>query len=518
MKLNMTVFLMKEGVKKPKVIEENNKPNHKEINLSNLKADFYWEFKPSKPGWIALFEDVSELSDINFYGVSSRALLIFEIGGRVVCFCFGHSRHLIQPLLIERYFGLKVALNLTDPKLIKSIDKSTISSIPFRSRSQSSKNVSISEFDFKFDWEILKTISGVVERDDDEYEMVTGCDSVSIYTDIEFDEIPDLALRLINASKEERYKEKYPWIDCIVPVRDKSLISKLDSQLIDKICSNSFQEVWLAPPKLIPFEDFSGFAYNRRKKNKSSVQTYPELDLEACLKIKGYYESLDADKVKKTKIFLYNGNKEKLDSWTLYQCLNGEVEIDGEMYLLNDGEWYQINRDFSETVNEYFIKFPRSSLALPNYRGKTEPKYLEYVTTNFNFALLDRKGVKPNTASSSIEFCDLFTEDEELIHVKRYSASATLSHLFSQAYVSAEALLHYEEIVDQVNEHLGGYNGFKLRFNPNTWPRKQKIIFAVMQKRKGDLHFPFFSKVNFKQYSQRLMDMGFKVELLKIDM
>ncbi|MBK9589344.1 MAG: TIGR04141 family sporadically distributed protein [Sphingomonadales bacterium] len=41
---------------------------------------------------------------------------------------------------------------------------------------------------------------------------------------------------------------------------------------------------------------------------------------------------------------------------------------------------------------------------------------------------------------SKIEFCDVITAEKAFLHVKRYSGSAQLSHLFSQGVVSARAV------------------------------------------------------------------------------
>lgn len=517
MKLKVSAFLMKEGVQRNAVLSQDARVNNVPFELNNTSFDFYWQVSHSRPKWLDLFAPLNQIDVAELGAKGVQGLLVFERRNRVLCFTFGHARHLINPLAIERYFGLKAALSLSDPDFIKSIDKSNIDKTPFRSHSQSSKYVSISEFEFKFDWEILKSLTGIVDTEgngDDDYEVVTGSDSVSIFTDISLAAMPALAERLLDAYSDEGYKAKYPWIDYIVPVRDRTRVEQLDAILVSNINHGDFESVWAAAPRSIDHENFSGFCYERRKHGKSSPVTYPDLNLEQCLADKKMLSELDLQKAKSTQIFLFGADDQQIDAWTLYNCLNAEVEIDDMQYLLSEGDWYQVERNFSAQVNRYFDEFPRSDLELPNYDGRQEGTYLRAVADNVRFFLLDQKLIKPDGAASNIEFCDLLTHEHHLIHVKKYSSSSLLSHLFSQAYVSAEVLLHSPDTVTKVNAYLP--EEIRFQFDANVLPRRSKIILAIMQHRAGDLHMPFFSKVNFKQYSQRLKAMGFAVELLKI--
>ncbi len=506
---------MKDGVDQNAILAVDADVSSHTFEIDNISYDFYWNIFQSRPKWVELFSGLENFDTESMRTRGVQGLLVFKRQERIFCFTFGHARHLIDPLAIERYFGFKVALSLSDPDAIKSIDKSTIDKVPFRSRSQSSKYVSISQFEFRFDWEILKSLTGIVDvqDEDSDYEVVTGSDSVSLFTDVSLQTMPLLADRLLNAINDESYKEKYPGIDYIVPVRDRVLVEQLDLTLINKINEGDFESAWLAPPALIEYENFSGFCYKRRHTRSSSQLTYPDLDLAQCLRDKRM-DALEVESAKSTQIFLYGDNDQLLTTWPLYHCLNGEIQMNDDLFVLSDGEWYQVEMNFCSQINRYFDEFPRSDLILPNYDGKHEGPYLNDVADNENFFLMDQKFVRPEGASSNIEFCDLLTREDHLIHVKKYSSSSVLSHLFSQAYVSAESLLQSPDLIEQINGHLPESKRFA--FDSSAHPRPSKIILAVMQHRSGDLHMPFFSKVNFKQYSQKLKNMGFSVELLKI--
>lgn len=153
MKLNITVFLLKEGLSRGDAISTDRALTHQQIIIDDIESDFYWAKNRSRPPWVSLIEQCNQIDTSEMYGHSLQGALVLERHGRVFCVTFGHARHLLNQNTIERYFGLKVALSLSDPGLLKSIDKSNIDRVPLRSRAQSSKYLSISEFEFKFDWE-----------------------------------------------------------------------------------------------------------------------------------------------------------------------------------------------------------------------------------------------------------------------------------------------------------------------------------------------------------------------------
>jgi len=85
---------------------------------------------------------------------------------------------------------------------------------------------------------------------------------------------------------------------------------------------------------------------------------------------------------------------------------------------------------------------------------------------------------------SRVEFCDLYSNAKEIIHVKKYGGANLLSHLFSQALVSGESFLHEPAFRVEVNKHLP--QGFKF---PNAKdqpiPKEFEVCIAIMSKIKG---------------------------------
>lgn len=513
-KITINVFLLKDGRAPQDALCDEVNLQPITFTLGDAECLFYHQKNSSHPKWTQLFGAVPEVSALDLTGRSLKALLVMAVNGRVFCFTFGHARHLIDPLAIERYFGLRTALSLTDPLLIKSVEKSNIDRTPLRSKAQSSKLLSISEFDFKFDSEILKSLTGIVENDHDEGDYVSGSDSLALHSDVRLEEFPGIALRLLTAYEDEHCKEKYPWMDFIIPVRDSALMHQLDVALVAAINAEQFDRIRAAPPEMLG-NDISGFGYvKHRAGSRNGPAIAFDLDLRQALLAKHLLGTITRPELESERIYLYGTDEQRLTTWPLYMCLEAEIEHEEKIYLLSEGDWYQIDRDYTEQVNRYFDAAVPCDLVFPPYGVDHEGTYLRRIADNVNFYLLDQKLVRLTGAGGPFEFCDLLTPDNHIIHVKKYSSSSVLSHLFSQAYVSAEALINTADVVTQVNAHLAELGDFQFAFNPATQPRN-KIVFAIMQPNAA-LHMPFFSKVNFRQFAQRLGAMGYQVEVCRI--
>jgi uncharacterized protein (TIGR04141 family) len=119
--------------------------------------------------------------------------------------------------------------------------------------------------------------------------------------------------------------------------------------------------------------------------------------------------------------------------------------------------------------------------------------------------------------SDAIEFCDLFTLQRDLIHVKRYGASSVLSHLFAQGVVSGELFASTQAFRSEVRRRLP--RSHRHLVEPKERPANQayRVIFAIISEQSGQaLSLPFFSRVNARNAIRRLMGLGYRIGLAKI--
>src|SRR5690606_14000178 len=102
------------------------------------------------------------------------------------------------------------------------------------------------------------------------------------------------------------------------------------------------------------------------------------------------------------------------------------------------------------------------ALTLPAYNHKSEGDYNKDVAAKSGGALvcMDQEFIWPRSWQDRLEFCDLYSADRKIVHVKRYSGSATLSHLFAQGAVSIRCLLSDLQFLAQLDAKLPPTHGF----------------------------------------------------------
>ena len=106
--------------------------------------------------------------------------------------------------------------------------------------------------------------------------------------------------------------------------------------------------------------------------------------------------------------------------------------------------------NFMAALDKEIKSIDESTADLPPSPGdKPEGEYNEDAANHSNeHLLLDKKSVRIPSKTSPIEICDVLTADKKMIHVKRKLSSSSLSHLFSQGFVSGDLLVTSAEYRD----------------------------------------------------------------------
>jgi uncharacterized protein (TIGR04141 family) len=517
MKRNVVAFLGKESLEIHDLLNKDRKRSIKVHSLDSTSPNNFTlciEESNRPADWAYLFESYGiEQSDL--LQRSFRAALFVKVNNRYVIFTFGYGGSLLSKSAIERGFGLRVSMNLGNPLELRSIDKTTLDRVARNTRSQVTLKSSIQDFDFEFDHEILKSITATIDRPDKELETVSGYDSVSLYTDLDFNKFQSISDRIFSAYNSKEYKSKYPWAEFIRFENDPEIIDFLESKLIEKLNSNDIRDFWLAPSKIIDYQDFSGFVYSKKRNDGNSFCKQAELRLDSFLNLSNFHKPISINALKNKEIYLYNSNDQEIDNFKAINCLNGEIYYNDEPYILNEGRWYSIKKSFSEEIEAYFSKMTYwNGLEKKPYHDKRECCYLRRIADNEEVAVLDQHWVQQNDLKQNYEFSDLITQCNRIIHVKRYGGSSVLSHLLAQATMGVDLMLNCPEVVLQVQDHLSEtYVSFN--FQPEK-PREHTIVLAIIQANDGPIHLPFFTKVNLRYHARNIENKGFNIELAKI--
>jgi len=205
--------------------------------------------------------------------------------------------------------------------------------------------------------------------------------------------------------------------------------------------------------------------------------------------------------------------------------LEANLSLGSRRFVLLDGEWFEIGAEYVRTSRDAIARlFPANPcVALPAWSlpsRRTERSYNESVAARFpgQFLCLDRnQGMRsPLGRRSSLEACDLLGPGNELIHVKRASGSAPLSHLFFQGLISAETLMASAAAREQFAAAVAALP--RGRVLPEAF-RPRKVVYAILlengKQLSADTLFPF-SQASLAHAARTLGMYGIDVEVIGI--
>jgi len=211
----------------------------------------------------------------------------------------------------------------------------------------------------------------------------------------------------------------------------------------------------------------------------------------------------------------------EVNAWPAYRCLVFEVREGTDLYMLSEGQWFLVQQQFAAQVDADIRNIPTIDLGWPAAgANEAERDYNARVVASIdNLGLFDRVRITVPGARTPIEICDVMARDR-LVHVKRRTTSATLSHLFAQGRVAAEAFRFEPDVREQMRIHLGpGHvlTGTIPLLEPA--PRQFEIVFGVVAKNAPDLPMglPFFSKLNLARTAKQISrTLGYRVAFAPI--
>lgn len=488
---------------------------------------FYVKPQESTPAWVGFVNPVLTESLDTIRSASASALLLLRTSDRIFALTFGYGRSLLDLSKIEYQFGLKVALNRIDPRQIRSLSTKTFEDLVVSTNTQVSKSAELPTFGVDISQDILRAVTGE-PRDPHFSKRLAGSDSLVMGIKAEASELPAVCDDLLAAFTDDEYKTDFGWIDQLALVRDDSTITALNDLLVKQLREGSTGSTHLAMPETIEWEDIGGF-----KIGGTRTEVYEDLDLDEYLKHLGteHQHAITLDKLKTRFVsvkFVRSGEFDK--RWNLYQCIVTEQRLNDQFYVLIEGRWFSVSSTLVDEVDKFTKALPNTQIMLPPAQfGEIEAAYNERLACSQPDHLLkfDARIKRPGGATSGIEFCDVFSDHGDLIHVKRKARSATLSHLFAQGSVSASTFLrdgiYRNQLREYIEESVAGESRDKwLRLIPSDHESvdksKYQITYAVIanSNRNDRDWLPFFSKLNLMQQGRQLISMGFSVAVARI--
>lgn len=474
--------------------------------------------RPTTPKWLSFFLPYCDIDEKSIQNQNNSLLLLVKANKRIFGVTAGLGFTAINRNKLEMGFGLRVTLNEVDPAKLKLVDSRKIDTTTRQKRVLFNHDSPLSNFEFDLDEDMLNLIAGH-PSDSTLGRKLSGSDSLSLTGDYSFTEVGKKCGDLLASFDKQAYKADFGFIDHMRVVKDKDLIAELDNLLFDAVEKRSREKILLAYPEIDNWNQIEHFKFCYQWK----PQVFEEVNLAnfyTFLDKVGGVEKGDLDAV--SILGLDHDNKAVTKRHTAYDYCVIEVDHKGKRYILSMRRWFEVAKEFVEEVENYVNEI--EEITTPNFlppmkQRQKEGDYNSEVAAarTGNLVLLDCKNFRLK-GRSQVEVCDLLSSSGEFISVKKYYGSQTLSHLFSQNYVSSTLLHDQAEYREYIIKQCP--KNWKLPFQKIGRPEADKITFvyaiATKSSQKLASSLPFFSKVNLRQAKKNIERLGYKVRLYKI--
>lgn len=504
----ITIYLLKSDYTKDNVIKDEYKNGYNDLYSSNICKTFVSESIIKNPGWLTSFYNTTNQKIVTAFP-KVVSIYTLEIDGENVSFAIpfgGGKSMLVNDSLVED-FGLKILLNSVDIDQFRQLQISDCGKNFRNTSSQLPKLGTVDDFLFDFNTEILK--KAVAKCDDKLFanNNIIGGDGITITVPYKCDNIENFLIESYKKYKSDKYKEHFSWLDNIRNVRDSNLKKQLELELINNINNKEFDKVWMAVPEIIDWNNVSCFKFRKRDIGENDIS------IETFIKIFDNEHIETFNQISSKSVSAYDLNDNESYTWPAHKCLMCEINYLDNIYCYNSGKWYVVNGDYGAEILKYYNSLEISEREFIECSDKYEKEYNKKLCKSIAGSyLMDCNNIEAiESGRSTVELCDVLTNDKELIHIKKGESSSYLSHLFNQARVSSD-LLYYENFRKKANAKIGN-NYFNNDFKSSDYT----IILGIITNKEEKLpKIPFFSKVAIKYLVQDLTKMGYTVKLKNI--
>jgi uncharacterized protein (TIGR04141 family) len=468
------------------------------------------------------------------------ALLIVRLPGAspdYFAFAFGTTgRYLLRDDAWQRAYGLRTALNVIYPEedepedaaapaRLRGVSTKRRSGSTVRANRQATRGTTLDAFDLDRLRDVLGAADGSPQDPEAWGTRVHGGDAFQFNVPLEFRQLGQLCRRVNQAHGLTVYKRRFPMIDYVQPIGDPDRIAELEQRVVTSLRDGQTDVFDLAPPVIIDWDLIDTFRYHfdgRRREN------HPDLSIRDFLhgvRRDGDLDLLDASYLRTKRISALTADGGLAGHWSVWRCLTTEFSLGNDTFVLDEGDFYAVERDYLAQLNDAVAALTNDDLELPPATpALREGAYNErtVAASGGEMILLDRKLVASPERGDRLEVCDILTRNRRLIHVKRHLGSSDLSHLFAQGFNSAELLQESADFCRRTQDRINplapnGDYGFFVTHPIAT--QTFEIVYAIIapwRDRELADALPFFSKMTLRRIAQQLQSRGYRVSCLRV--
>lgn len=385
-------------------------------------------------------------------------LLLVAVDEHAYALTFGRGLSLLDPVCIESGFGLRFAVRVLDPDRIGALIRNPLTGQGRVDHTRVAGGAKVSAFGILPWGNLIRSFSGrgtsgllpTTGRLSTRQPSLTGADALSIRLGCGPE---DLVADIREIARICELRSPIPELEFATRIRqlgkpaDAALIAELE-QAVDGMLAAGGVEFAIPQRALNVIDDARAFAVKigGRRELTSEVNLSTILARVAAVEPGRRMAALTAGNL---GCFGDEEGTEPLEGAGQIRAVNwvtAEVALGVDRYVLLDGRWFRIGAEHLESIREKVAEILArpAPVDLPPWpASKPEEDYLrETVPPSLPDAvILDQKKIHTRQHRYGIEACDVFVDTSQtLVHVKKASASAVLSHLFNQAMVSVDAL------------------------------------------------------------------------------
>jgi uncharacterized protein (TIGR04141 family) len=470
----------------------------------------------AEPNWVRLLAPFATPT-LDATGRSLSAVLFVPSEQRWFAVTFGHGRTLLDPRSYERDFGLRAALNAVDPQKLRGLEARTFNEHALHTQRQLSRLAGMEMLELDSERNVLTSLSGQLASEVVGKRM-DGRDAARITVEIDVADIAAKCGELFDLSRQAVYKQHFPEADRIVPVRDPADVERLDERALAALGRREFDRFDVFPPELVDSE-VVGFQLlpgaRRMLEPDEGLLRHPIPEPMSAAEVRSSIEAFQLEALDATGV--------AVDAWPLWDCLHHQLRDGSEVFVLDRGTWYCIERKLVDAVEREVAAIPNSPIRWPRARSdETEPSYNPRAAALMGFALLDRNTIRLD-GQTPIEPCDLLTPDYRFVHVKpRKGGSGSLSHLFVQALGSAESFVLEHAFRAELRAKLAALGSQFASFVPDdpVDVGDYTVVLALIARASAvspAVELPFLSKLALRRTARELRKMGLTVYVDRIE-
>ncbi len=495
---------------------------------------------PTPPSWTGFVAHYNPDIRARLRTQSCSAVLLVEVllasENRMFALCFGQGHHALADDAIQRGFGLRVVLNSVSRSALRTLDSASLDTTVMQRRVQASRDSDLSAFDLDANRNLLRLASGT-PKSGEFANALTGKDVLHFRAAVSPDKLLEHCEKALRLYRATDYKTDFSFIDFVQPVGERLLSDRLDALAfgdLKSLVDGRPSDLHLAIPDILAPDDSLEIGYFGTGLPPGTKTPYGELAIEdyiAELRRGKFSQILGMSDIKESHEVrvISNGEGDKAYRRKIYSCFVHEVKLKNDIFVLFDGQWFLISRDYYKEIDNAYNALLKPAF-LASTKATNERALIAELEGDPRLISMDQTKVSPKGVSNAaIEPCDFLSQSKQLIHLKDGHSSAPMSHLWNQGLVSAEAFVSDEVFRKgfrreaKKREAKFGKQGFTKLIpdgRSKPVPSNYTVVFGVMRHRyaaSGKLGLPFFSKVALRAVADRIGRMGFPVELHLID-